>query len=64
MKDSMKPPLWENPDHFILHVGTLGLNMERSPELIAKSTVDLVTTLKGNAHDVSVSNIPIPIIKI
>ena len=30
--------------------------MERSPELIAKSIVDLTTTLKGNSCDVSVSN--------
>ena len=31
--------------------------MERSPELIEKSIVDLATTLKDNSHDVSVSNI-------
>ena len=29
----------------------------QSPELIAKSIVDLATMLKGNSHDVSVSNI-------
>ena len=46
----------ENPDHFILHVDTNGLNTERSPELIAKSIVDLAR-LKGNSRDVSVSNI-------
>ena len=57
MKDYMKPSLRENSDHFILHVGTNDVNMERSPELIAKSIVDLPTTLKGNSHDVSVSNI-------
>ena len=57
MKDYMKPSLRENPDHFILHVGTNDLNTERSPELIAKSIVDLATTLKGNSRDVSVSNI-------
>ena len=33
------------------------LNKERSPELIAKSIVDLATTLKGNSRDVSASNI-------
>ena len=57
MKDYMKPSLRENPDHFILHVGTNDLNTGRSPELIAKSIVDLATTLKGNSRDVSVSNI-------
>ena len=53
----MKPSLRENPDHFILHVGTNDLNTERSPELVPKSIVDLVTTLKGNSRDKSVSNI-------
>ena len=53
----MKLSLRENPDHFILHVGTDDLNMERSPELIAKFIVDLAPTLKGNSRDVSVSNI-------
>ena len=57
MKDYMKPSLRENPDHFILHVGTNDLNTERSPKLIAKFIVDLTTTLKGNSRDVSVSNI-------
>ena len=53
----MKPSLRENSDHFILHVCINDLNMKRSPELIAKSIVDLATMLKGNSHDVSVSNI-------
>ena len=57
MKDYMKPSLGENPDHSLLQVGTNDLNTERSPELIAKSIVDLATTLKGNSRDVSVSNI-------
>ena len=54
MKDYMKHSLRENSDHFIIHVGTNDLNTERSPELIAKSIVDLATTLKGNPRDVSV----------
>ena len=33
MKGYMKPSLRENPDHFILRVGTNDLNMERSPNL-------------------------------
>ena len=47
----------ENPDHFILHVGTNYLKTERSPELIANAIVDFATTLKGNSCDLSVSNI-------
>ena len=55
-KNYMKPSFWENPDHFILHVGTNDLITDRSPELIAKSLVDLATTLKDNSRDVSASN--------
>ena len=50
MKDYMKPLSRENPDHFILHVGTNDLNTEIFPELMAKSIADLAKTL-------SVSNI-------
>ena len=57
MGDYMKSSLRENLNHFILHVGTNDLNKETSPELTAKSIVDLATMLKGNSRDVSVSNI-------
>ena len=57
MKDYMKHSLRENSDHFIIHVGTNDLNMERSPELIAKSIAELDTTLKSNSLDASISNI-------
>ena len=50
MKDYMKSLSRENPDHFMLHVGTNDLNTEIFPELMAKSIVDLAKTL-------SVSNI-------
>ena len=36
---------------------TNDLNTEISPELMAKSIVDLATTFKVNSRDVSVSNI-------
>ena len=45
------------PDHFLLHVDANDLNTERSPELIAKSVLDLTTRLKGDSRDISVSNI-------
>ena len=57
MKDYANPSLQENPDHFILHVSRDDLNTERSLELIAKSIVDLATTLKGNSRDARLSNI-------
>ena len=34
-KDYLKPFLREDPNHFILHVGTNDLSTERLPELIA-----------------------------
>ena len=43
-------------DHYILHVGTNNLCLDRSPELIAKSIIDLALTLKSESHHVSVSN--------
>ena len=50
IKDYTKPSIRENPDHFILHVGTNDLNTKRSPRLKAKSIADLATTLKGNSR--------------
>ena len=40
-----------------MHVGKNDLCLDRSPELIAKSVIDLALTLKSESHDVSVSNI-------
>ena len=45
LKDHMKPSLRENPDHFVLHIGTNDLNSDRSPELIAKSIIDVGSSL-------------------
>ena len=56
-KDHMKPSLHENPDHFVLHIGTNDLNSDRSPELIAKSIADVSSSLKNDSHDVSISSI-------
>ena len=57
MKDYLKPSLRENPDHFVLHVGTNDLDSDRSPDLIAKSIVDVASSLKTNKHDMTISNI-------
>ena len=53
----MKPFLHENPDYFVLHIGTNDLNSDRSPELIAKSITDAGPSLKNDSHDVSISSI-------
>ena len=57
MKDYLNSSLRENPDHFALHVGTNDLDSDRSPDLIAKSIVDVASSLKSNKHDVTISNI-------
>ena len=47
-----------NLDHFLLHVDTNDLDSDRSPDLIAKSIVNVVSSLiKSHKHDVTISNI-------
>ena len=48
MKDYIKPSQRENSDHYILHVGTNDLCLDRSPELIEMSIIDLALTLKAS----------------
>ena len=57
MEDYIKPLLGQNSQHFILHAGTNEPCTERSPEIVAKSILNLASTLKSDSHDVSVSNI-------
>ena len=57
MKDYLKPSLRENPDNFVLHVGTNDLDSDQSPDLIGKSIVDVASSLKTDQHDVTISSI-------
>ena len=57
VKDNIKPSLREKPDHIVLHVGTNDLVSDRPPDLIAKSIVDVASSMKNENHDVTVSNI-------
>ena len=57
MNDYVKPSVRSNPDHFILHVGTNDLSLDKSSEEIARSIIDLATSVKNEKHDVSISNI-------
>ena len=57
MRDYIKPSQRENSAHYTLHVGTNDLCLDRTPELIAKSIMDLALSLKSESHDTSVSNI-------
>ena len=57
MGDYNKPSMRDEPDYFIVHVGTNDLNSEGSSES-AKLIVDLAVSLKSESNDVSiVSNI-------
>ena len=60
MHDYVKPLVRSIPDHFILQVGTIDLSSNKSPEEIARSIIDLATSIKNEKHDVSISNIIIP----
>ena len=57
MKDQAKPTLREKPDHIVLHVATNHLVSDRPPDLIAKSILDVPSSMKNENHDVTVSNI-------
>ena len=55
--DYKKPSMRDEPDYFIVNVGTNDLNSEVPSKSIAKSIVDLAMSLKKESNDVSVSNI-------
>ena len=57
IKDHLKASLRENPDHFVLYVGTNNLDSDWSPDLIAKSIVNIAFSLKTDKHDETISNI-------
>ena len=57
IKDYMKPPLRNPPDHFILHVGAYDLFSEKSSMEIAELIINLACRLKNKIHDISVSTI-------
>ena len=58
MVDHVKRTLRDDkPDHIILHVGTNDLRTEKTSSQIAKSAIDLTTSLKNNGNSVIVSGI-------
>ena len=57
MEDYSMPSLRENPDHFILHVGTNNLPLKESAETISNDIINLALKLKNEHHDVTVSSI-------
>ena len=59
MNDYVKPSVRSSSDHFILHLGTNDLSSDKSSEGIARSIIDLATSIKNKKHDVSISNVTI-----
>ena len=57
MKDHIKPTLREKRDHIVLHLDTNDLVSDWVPDLIAKSIVDVASSMKNENRDVTVSNI-------
>ena len=58
MTDHVKPTLRDiNPDHIVLDAGTNDLRTKNKASQIAKSTVDLATSLKNDGNTVTVYGI-------
>ena len=58
INDYIKPALREDPNHFILHIGTNDLtSASKSEELIAEEILELALKLKSETHKVSISNV-------
>ena len=58
MNDYVKPSVRGSSDHFFLHLGTNDLSSDNSSEGIARSIIDLATSIKNEKH-VSISNVTI-----
>lgn len=56
MMDYANPSLRDNPDHFVLHVGTNNLSSQ-DPENIANDVINVAHKLKNEKHDVTVSSL-------
>ena len=59
MKDYVKPTIREKPNQIVLHFGTNDLPLDREPNLIAKSIVDIASTVKNEivSAEVTISSI-------
>ena len=58
MNNYIKPALREDPNHFILHIGTNDITKaSKFEELIAEEILELALKLKSETHEVSISNV-------
>ena len=56
--DYIKPALRDDPNHFILHIGTNDItNTSKSEELIAAEILEPALKLKSETHEVPISNV-------
>ena len=51
MHEYVKSLVRSSPDHSILRFCTNDLSSDKSPEKIARSIIDLVTSIKNEKHD-------------
>ena len=59
MQDNVQQTLRENPDHIIIHVGTIHLASNAPAEKVAESIIGLASTLKSDSCSVAISSITI-----
>ena len=52
MRDYNKSSMRDEPDHFIVHVGTNDLNSEVPSNSVAESILDLAMSLKTKTNDI------------
>ena len=52
-----KPPLKDNPDRFIIHMGTNDLISDQDPETIGRNIIEIVNNSKTDTNKVLIPNI-------
>lgn len=54
MQNNAKPSLEEEPDHFVLHVGTNDHSSKDTSEITASKIISIAKTIKNDKHDITV----------
>ena len=52
-----EPPLKDNPDRFIIHMGTNDLISDQDPETIGRNIIEIVNNSKTDTNKVLIPNI-------
>ena len=53
----VKPSQKQDPDTFILHIGTNNLRSDKTPQQIAEDIIELAQTMKTGANDIIISSL-------